>query len=126
MQAKPQDVIESCKIVRGVIRSTLYGMADMSQDTVVQERKVELIKEAKYLLETIKSLYNKSKDPWCDPVVIADMIKKGIIDAPHLRGNKSAKGTLETRIIDGKCMAYSKKLGRVVSEKERLEELLNL
>ena len=124
--AKPQDVIESCKIVRGVIRSTLYGMADMSQDTVVQERKVELIKEAKYLLETIKSLYNKSKDPWCDPVVIADMIKKGIIDAPHLRGNKSAKGTLETRIIDGKCMAYSKKLGRVVSEKERLEELLNL
>ncbi|MEI6857316.1 hypothetical protein [Psychrilyobacter sp.] len=122
--AKPEDVIESCKIVRGVIRSTLHGMADMRQDTVVQDRKNELLKEAKYLLNTIKSLYTESKDPWCDPVVIADMIKKGIIDAPHLRGNESAKGTLETRIIDGKCMAYSKKLGRVVSEEERLSELL--
>ena len=123
--AKPEDVIESCKIVRGVIRSTLYGMTDMKQDTVVQDRKNELIEEANFLLNTIKSLYVESKDPLSDPLVIADIIQKGIIDAPHLRGNKNAMGTLETRIIDGKCMAYSKKLGRTVSEKERLSELLD-
>ncbi|MCK5763757.1 MAG: methionine synthase [Clostridiales bacterium] len=123
--AKPEDVIESCKIVNGVIKSTLHGMVDMKQDKDVQRRKNELIKEAKYLLNTIKSLYVESKDPWSDPVVITDAIKKGIIDAPHLRGNKSAKGMIETRIIDGKCMAYSSNLERAISEEERLLELLN-
>lgn len=122
--AKPEEVIESTKIVRGVIRSTLNGMADMSQDKEVQQRKQELIKEARFLLETIKKLYTESEDPWSNPKVLEDIIKRGIIDAPHLRGNPSAKGILETRIVDGKCMAYSKKLNKVVTEEERLKELL--
>lgn len=122
--ARPEEVIESTKIVRGVIRSTLDGMVDMTKDEEVQERKNELLEEAKYLLNTIKKLYKESEDPWSDPNVLEDIIRRGIIDAPHLRGNPSAKGTLETRIVDGKCMAYSKKLNRVVTEKERLEELL--
>lgn len=124
--AKPEDVIESCKIVNGVVRSTVHGMADMTQDVAVQNRKKELIEEANVLLNMIKSLYAESADPWSDPMVIADVIKRGIIDAPHLRGNASAKGTLETKIVDGKCMAYSKKLERVISEEERLSELLNV
>lgn len=124
--AKPEDVIESCKIVRGVIRSTLHGMADMSQDKAVMERKDELISEAKFLLDTLKELYSESNDAWSDPAVLTDAIKRGIIDAPHLRGNPSAKGTLETRIIDGKCLAYSKELGRAISEQERLSELLDI
>jgi hypothetical protein len=41
-----------------------------------------------------------------------------------MRGNENAKGTIETRIIDGKCLAYSRTLGREVTEKERLQELL--
>lgn len=122
--AKPEDVIESCKIVRGVIRSTLHGMADMTQDKSVIDRKNELISEARVLLDTLKKLYPESHDSWSDPAVLTDAIKRGIIDAPHLRGNPSAKGTLETRIIDGKCLAYSKKLGRAISESERLSELL--
>ncbi|WP_432403699.1 methionine synthase [Wukongibacter sp. M2B1] len=124
--AKAEDVIESCKIVRGVIRSTLHGMADMTQDKTVIDRKNELISEARVLLNAFKILYTESNDPWSDPVVLTDVIKRGIIDAPHLRGNPSAKGTLETRIIDGKCLAYSKKLGRAISEDERLSELLNI
>lgn len=123
--AKPEDVIESCKIVKGVIGSILHGMVDMKQDKDVQDRKNELIEEAKILLSTIKSLYSKSEDPLSDPIVIADIIKKGIIDAPHLMGNPSANGMIETRIIDGKCLAYSKELGRAITEKERLTELLN-
>ncbi len=123
--ANPDDVIESCKIVRGVIRSTLHGMADMTQDKSVMERKNELLKEAKVLLNILKKIYPESNDPWCDPAVLANAIKRGIIDAPHLRGNPSAKGTLETRIIEGKCLPYSKKLGRVISEQERLTELLS-
>lgn len=124
--ADPMNVIESTKIVRGVIRSTLDGMADMSQDREVQARKSELVKEARFLLNTIKILYPKVEDPWSDPIVLEDIIKRGIIDAPHLRDNPSAKGTLETRIVNGKCMAYSRKLDRVVTEEERLEELLNV
>lgn len=123
--AKPQDVIESTKIVRGVIRSTLNGMADMSQDMEVRHRKHELVEEATFLLNTIKRLYPESRDPFCDPYVLEDIIRRGIIDAPHLKGNKSAKGTLETRIIDGKCLAYSRELGREITERERLQELLD-
>jgi len=123
--AKPEDVIESCKIVRGVIRSCLHGMADMAQDKSVIYRKNELISEAKFLLNTLKDLYPESYDSWSDPEILSHAIKRGIIDAPHLRGNPSAKGTLETRIIDGKCLAYSRKLGRAISEKERLSELLS-
>lgn len=124
--ASPEDVIESTKIVRGVIRSTLNGMADMSQDRDVCMRKQELLEEAHFLLDTIRKLYHESKDPFSDPAVLTDIIKRGIIDAPHLRGNESAKGTVETRIIDGKCQAYSKTLGRVITERERLEELLGV
>lgn len=123
--AEAEDVIESTKIVRGVIRSTLGGMADMSRDGEVEQRKNELIAEANCLLNTIKALYPESEDPWSDPIVLEDIIKRGIIDAPHLRGNPSAKGTLETRIIEGKCMAYSKELGRALAEEERIDELLS-
>lgn len=122
--ARPEEVIESCKIVRGVIRSTLQGSIDMAQDREVMERKTELINEAKYLLNAIKELYPESKDPWSDPQVISNIIKRGIIDAPHLRGNPNAKGTLETRIIDGKCLAYSKELSRPISESERISDIL--
>lgn len=124
--AKPEDVIESCKIVRGVIRSGLHGMADMTQDASVISRRNELLSEAKVLLSALRELYPDSYDSWADPIVLADAIQRGIIDAPHLRGNPNAKGTLETRIIDGKCLAYSRKLGRPISERERLSELLDI
>lgn len=124
--ASPEEVIESTKIVRGVIRSCLNGMADMSKDEDVCIRKQELIEEAHFLLDTISRLYPESKDPYSDPIVLADIIKRGIIDAPHLRGNENVKGTLETRVIDGKCIAYSKILGREVTEHQRLYELLNI
>lgn len=124
--AKPEEVIESCKIVRGVVRSTLHGMVEMAQHPLVRQRKDELVHEALYLLDALKTLYPKSPDPWADPVVLADAIQQGIIDAPHLRGNPHAKGQLETRIIDGKCMAYDSVLGRPLSEAERLEQLFKL
>lgn len=124
--AKPEEVIESTRIVRGVIRSALDGMADMSLDRKVIIRKLELIEEARYLLDTISWLYPEGKDPLSDPIVLEDIIRRGIIDAPHLRGNGNAKGTLETRIIDGKCQAYSRALGREVTERERLDALLNI
>ncbi len=121
--ATADDVIESTKMVRGVIRSTLGGMVDMSKDKEVNDRKLELIKEAKYLLGVIKDLYEDSEDPWSDATVLEDIIKRGIIDAPHLLNNPAAKGILVTRIVDGKCMAYSNKMNKTLTEEERLNEL---
>lgn len=121
--ACPEEVIESTKIVRGVIRSCLNGMADMNQDRAVQQRKQELVEEAYYLLDTIRRRYHESMDPFSDPKVLEDVIMSGIIDAPHLRGNENARGTLETRIIDGKCLAYSKELGQELKERERLDKI---
>lgn len=37
--ATPEVVVESCRIVRGVVRSVLYGNADATADPRVQERK---------------------------------------------------------------------------------------
>ncbi len=122
--ASSEEVIESARIVRGVIRSCMNGMADMSQDRAVQERKQELIEEAYYLLDTIRRRYHESMDPFSDPKVLEDIIKLGIIDAPHLMGNENARGTLETRIIEGKCLAYSRELARELGERERLSKLL--
>ncbi|HWQ58222.1 MAG TPA: methionine synthase, partial [Clostridia bacterium] len=45
--ATPEVIVESCKIVRGVVRSTLYGNADAAADPAVQRRKRELLDEAK-------------------------------------------------------------------------------
>ncbi len=122
--ASAEVVIESCKIVRGVIRSVLYGNADLKQDTSVQRRKKELISEATYLLEFIKQLYkDKSDDPLADPAVLTDCIKKGILDAPHILKNDEFKGVLNTRICEGKCLAYDPKEGCFLNEKQRLFRL---
>jgi hypothetical protein len=48
--ATADDVIESCQIVRGVLRNCLFGMPEMGADPKVQERKQELIAEAEVLL----------------------------------------------------------------------------
>lgn len=96
--ATAQDVIESCKIVRGVIRNVMLGAVDITQDPKVQERKNQLIEEAQITLNAIKSLGANVDDPLTDPAVLAKAVKTGILDAPHLRGNEAACGKLVTQI----------------------------
>ena len=117
-------VIESCKIVRGVVRSVLYGNADAKQDLKVQSRKRELIIEAEYLIKFIEKLYeDKSEDPLADAAVLTDCIKKGILDAPHKLKNDKYTGTLNTRVYEGKCLAYDPKERCFLNEKQRLFRL---
>lgn len=117
-------VIESCKITRGVIRSVLDGAADMGSDPKVQARKQELISEARVLLDFIESTYRAtSPDPLADPAVIEDAIRRGILDAPHILKNDRFRGTLKTRIADGRCVAWDADAGRPMNEAERLERL---
>lgn len=122
--ASAEEVIESCKIVRGVIRSVLHGSIDETKNETVYARKQELLSEASFLLDFIRNEYKQYKDPLAAPEVIADCVKRGILDAPHILKNDKYKGNLKTRVVNGKCVAYSKEFQKELTEKERLELLL--
>ncbi|MDD4569353.1 MAG: cobalamin B12-binding domain-containing protein [Tepidanaerobacteraceae bacterium] len=123
--ATADDVIESCKIVRGVIRNTMLGAVDITQDAKVQERKNELIEEAGITLKAISSLSHDVHDPLTNPATLARAVELGILDAPHLRGNSAAQGNLVTRLVDGALYAYDFKERRILSEKERIDRILD-
>jgi len=64
--ARPEDVVESCEIVRGVLRNGLRDFPDMTQDEHVQARKNHLIEQARVFLSTIRQVYSEFEDPLCD------------------------------------------------------------
>jgi hypothetical protein len=119
--ATAQDVIESCKIVRGVIKNFYLGFPSLLDEEVIA-RKEHLLKESEILISSIKGLATSSKDPLIDPEVIAKAVKIGLLDAPHLRGNPSACGKIKTRIINGGCEAVDES-GRPIVEEERISKL---
>jgi len=119
--ATAQDVIESCKIVRGVIKNFYLGFPSLLDEEVIA-RKEHLLKESEILISSIKGLATSSKDPLIDPEVIAKAVKIGLLDAPHLMGNPSACGKIKTRIINGRCEAVDES-GRPIMEEERISKL---
>ena len=122
--ATPDVIIESCKIVRGVVRGALHGNADAMYDPKVISRRDELINEAWYLINYIKEEYSGiSTDPLADAAVLSDCIKRGILDAPHIVKRGEYIGTLQTRVKDGKCLAWDSKTESAISEQTRLEKL---
>jgi hypothetical protein len=123
--ATAEDIVESCMIVRGVLKNEFLGSIDMTKDESVKRRKSELIKDANIIIDAIKSLGSKDKDPLVDPDVLVKAVKIGILDAPHLKGNKAAKGTLNTRIVSGAMYAYDKENKKILSEKERINQIMN-
>jgi len=64
-----------------------------------------------------------SEDPLFDPAVLADSVRRGILDAPHIAKNGTYKGILRTRIIDGKCLAYDAPSQTALTEAQRLQKL---
>jgi len=124
--ATAEDVIESCEIVRGVLRNCLFGMPDMTADPAVQERKEQLIAEAKVLIEALKALAPEEKDPLTSPKVLAEAILLGLLDAPHLKGNPYAAGRLQTRAVRGAIVAVDPKTKRALGEGERIRALPKL
>ncbi len=122
--ATADEVIESCRIVHGVIRNCHTGMPKMTPDPTVQERKEELVTDANLLLEAIKSLGRGQSDPLTDPEVIAQAIQIGLLDAPHLAGNPYAAGKLTTAPVDGAVRALDPESGEVLTEQERIDRLL--
>jgi methylmalonyl-CoA mutase cobalamin-binding subunit len=118
--ATAEDVIEACKIARRAIENAWRGAPDMTADPRVKERREELAFEAEFTLEMIRSLAGPGvTDPLADPATLARAVTHGILDAPQLRNNPYGQGRVQTRIVDGKCLAVDAD-GRLLSETERL------
>jgi hypothetical protein len=58
-----------------------------------------------------------------DSYVLADMIKRGFIDAVHIAKNDKFRGTLRTEIVEGKCVAIDPATKEPIDEATRLASL---
>ena len=123
--ARPEDVIESCRIARQVIDNLIYGAPDFSADPLVIGRRDELIREGELLVKAISEMgKDLSEDPLSDAENLANAIKIGLIDAPHLKGNPEAAGKVTTKMVNGACYAYDYVRERIINEEERIEQLI--
>lgn len=120
--ATADDVIESCKLARRAIENALRGAPDMTSDPAVQQRKTQLVNEAKILLGAIRSIADDSvTDPLSDATTLARAVATGLLDAPQLRNNQFALGSIVSKIDErGACVTVNPNQGRVVSERERV------
>jgi hypothetical protein len=114
-----KELIESCKIVRGVIKDSVLGLPDITSDEKIIGRKNTLIKEAEFLISTIKKIGELT-----NPDVLLKAVKYGIFDAEHLKDNPYAKGKIKTNIIEGARYVIDKK-NRILSEQDRIKQLSN-
>ena len=120
----PEELIQSCNIVHGVLHNTLYGMPDLTDNTKVRNRKNELKSEAQLILEEIAGRdASGNSDPWTNPDLISDAIKGGLLDTPHFNGNPHLCGNITTRLIDGAWYAIDRETGEKISESERIVKL---
>ena len=127
--AGPSEVIESCKIARGVIRNCLWGMPDMTRDPGVRRRRDRLMQEAWILLHGIQALHERrgtgvDADPFTDPKTLAAAVKAGLLDAPHLQGNPSASGKVVSSIVGGACVAVDPVTRKPIDEESRVTTIL--
>ena len=124
--AMAPEVIESCAIARQVIEVCLQGIPDPTLDPRVQERREELVAEARVILEAFPQISSSQvDDPLADITTLVKGIKMGILDAPHLAGNPHARGALVTKEIEGAYYAYDPLSDRVIPEEERIGAILS-
>ena len=121
----PEELIESCNIVYGVIRNVIKDLPEIDADEKILNRKNELIEEAETLIDAIiKFGREKSDDPLTDASVIAEAIKIGILDTPHFRGNKHLCGKSKTNLINGAWYAVNPETGEILTEEKRLKQIM--
>jgi len=123
--ATASDVIEACKLARRAVENALRGAPDLTADPAVQQRRAELVDEARVTLAAINALADPGvPDPLTDPATLARAVTSGLLDAPHLRNNPFARGQVVTRIDDrGACVAVDPATGWALTEMERIVRL---
>ena len=122
--ASAEDIIQASLMAQRVIENALRGQPDMLHDPSIQKRKEQLIHEAQITLKAIRNqCHDSDRDPCTDPETLSRSVQLGILDAPHLRNNPFARGTIFTKYIDGACMAVDED-GNLLSEEKRLAQYL--
>ncbi|WP_455369519.1 cobalamin-dependent protein [[Eubacterium] cellulosolvens] len=122
--AGPEDIIQSCKITRRVIKNCLDGIPDMTKDPVVIEKSKRIAEESTIILQAIKKIAKPNvEDPWSDAATLTQAVALGIMDAPQLLNEKYARGEVSTEIIDGVCQAIDPKTGKIFNEKDRISRI---
>jgi methylmalonyl-CoA mutase cobalamin-binding subunit len=122
--ATAAEVIQSCNLARRAIENALAGQPDMTADPRIEERRRMLVEESQVTLQAIQALAKPgTPDPLADAETLALAVARGILDAPQLRNNPFARGALQTRILEGACLAVDES-GMPVSERTRLSQIL--
>jgi hypothetical protein len=122
--ATADEVIESCTIARGAVQKALLGLPDAFQDPAIAARRAELLREAGFLVDTVKRVAPiGDKDPLTNPETLVQAIRDGLLDAPDLTGGAVARGRIVTDIVDGACVAVDSVRGTTISESERIRAL---
>ena len=122
--ATAKDVIDASRMARRAIENALAGQPNMLMDPVLIRRKNELVKESRLTLQAIQKMFSgKEGDPFTSPENLAEALKKGILDAPHLKNNQFARGEIVTRILNGACEAVDQ-YGKKLAEADRLNQLI--
>ncbi len=126
--AKPNDIIESCKIVSQIITKSLSSNLNFINSSIIA-RKEQLITQAQDIISLIPNLANnleEAEDPYINPNILNRIVKYGIFDAPHLKNNKFAKGELKTKIINGACYSWDSARDKIYEEIERIKDIDNV
>ena len=122
--ASAEDIIEASLMAQRAIANALHGQPDMLQDSELQKRKDYLLDQAHLTLKAIQTLGAATgDDPLIDPKNLSLAVKKGILDAPHLKNNPFARGEIQTSIVNGACEAIDNN-GNHLPEEERLAQYL--
>lgn len=119
----PPTLIESCRIARGAIRLCLLGAPDPALDPAVVRRRDHLVAEARVLLEGIRRLDPACPEPWAEPRVLTAAIQRGLLDAPHFRGNPHLFGRILTANLHGGWEAIDPSSRLPLREEQRLAAL---
>jgi len=121
--ATAEDVIAASKIARRAIENAVRGAPNPATDPNVQARKDEIVIEARFTLDAIRSLAAPGvTDPLTDAATLAAAVTSGILDAPQLKNNQFGRGMIHTQIVNGMCLAVDEQ-GCPLSEKDRLSKL---
>jgi len=123
--ATSADVIEACKLARRAIENALRGQPDMTCDPAVEQRREELVHEARVTIDAISALASPDvADPLADPVTLARAVTTGVLDAPDLLNNAFALGQIRSRMDNrGACVAVNPATGEPVTEEQRIAGL---
>lgn len=123
--AYPEDIIESCEIVRNVIAESISGLPNIS-DEEIEKRKEELLTEAQQLIAAIERLAElKCIDNfYTNSDFLTYIVEIGLFDAPQLVGTESGKAEIKTTIMNGKCTMLDED-GTPLKESDRIARILN-